>query len=415
METIERNAYRLLLNNAKYGIDRDGREYFYVCPAPSRYPHQWFWDSCFHAIVMRHFDIELAKKEILSLVSVIQPDGFLPHTIFRENAFIANRINRLVFSTDRFSRIIQSPVLPITVEKIFEIDHDEKFLNFILPIVKKYYLWLQNKRDLDKDGLISSIHAFEVVDGEPSFDYVYGLKKPTKTNILFFQIKTLLDCKKFDFDARRIREKGQFIVKSRLVNCVYAQGLRSLSRLSKIAGKRKDVTYFKRLAEKVEQAIISKFYDKESKAFYNTYSKEDKQIPVLTVSSLMPVILDNIPKNILQPLIETHLLNPEEFWLPYPIPCVAKSEPQFNVEDTWPLWRGPTWINTNWFIVKGLQKHGYHEIADEITQKTKKMILTSGFWEFYNPFTGKGMRTENHGWSTLVVDMLKDDSSKSLI
>jgi len=70
------------------------------------------------------------------------------------------------------------------------------------------------------------------------------------------------------------------------------------------------------------------------------------------------------------------------------------------------LWRGATWINANWFVVKGLQKHGYSDIADEIIEKMCKMITKYGFREYYNPETGLGYRRKNFGWSTLIIDLL---------
>ena len=30
------------------------------------YPFQWFWDSCFHAVALSHFDAERARSEVLA-------------------------------------------------------------------------------------------------------------------------------------------------------------------------------------------------------------------------------------------------------------------------------------------------------------------------------------------------------------
>ena len=129
---------------------------------------------------------------------------------------------------------------------------------------------------------------------------------------------------------------------------------------------------------------------------------------VITVISLMPLILDNIEKYKVDNLITRHLLNPQELWLPYPIPSVARSEhsfdPIYKGQDY--LWKGPTWINTNWFIVQGLLKHGYKEIACELIKRTVELVSRSGFREFYNPWTGEGYGATDFGWSTLVVDLL---------
>ena len=36
--------------------ERNGVPYSYTRPSPTRYPWQWYWDSCFAAIVWRRFD-----------------------------------------------------------------------------------------------------------------------------------------------------------------------------------------------------------------------------------------------------------------------------------------------------------------------------------------------------------------------
>jgi len=119
------------------------------------------------------------------------------------------------------------------------------------------------------------------------------------------------------------------------------------------------------------------------------------------------VILENLSSEAAKTIIEKHLLNPKEFWLPYPIPSVPKDNPEFDPKGMRLLWRGPTWININWFVHKALKKWGYNNEAEELLEKTVGMILSSGFREFYNPFTGEGLRSKNYGWSTLVVDMLE--------
>lgn len=63
-------------------------------------------------------------------------------------------------------------------------------------------------------------------------------------------------------------------------------------------------------------------------------------------------------------------------------------------------------MNTNWFIMKGLQRWGYAEPARVIAQRSADLVLKSGFREYYNPLTGEGYGAENFGWSTLIVDMV---------
>jgi glycogen debranching enzyme len=128
----------------------------------------------------------------------------------------------------------------------------------------------------------------------------------------------------------------------------------------------------------------------------------------------MPLILD-IDKKYVKPLVEEHLLNNKEFYLAYPIPTVARSEPSFlpapPVIAREPIiWRGPTWINTNWYLIKGLQRHGYDQEAQKLIERTVDLVKQSGFREFFNPYTGEGYGAKSFSWSTLVVDLLLEQN-----
>ena len=46
-----------------------GRRYAYSEPSPGRYPWQWYWDSCFAAIVRGRYDRERARAELQSLLA----------------------------------------------------------------------------------------------------------------------------------------------------------------------------------------------------------------------------------------------------------------------------------------------------------------------------------------------------------
>ena len=47
----------------------------YTEPSPGRYPWQWYWDSCFAAIVWRRFEPRRARVE---LESAIGDSGYTP-------------------------------------------------------------------------------------------------------------------------------------------------------------------------------------------------------------------------------------------------------------------------------------------------------------------------------------------------
>jgi hypothetical protein len=73
-------AERVLRSNWRSGRRPDGTPYAFTCPAPRKYVHQWYWDSCFHAIAWRGIDPERAREELRTLVRAMTPEGLVPHT-----------------------------------------------------------------------------------------------------------------------------------------------------------------------------------------------------------------------------------------------------------------------------------------------------------------------------------------------
>jgi glycogen debranching enzyme len=160
-------------------------------------------------------------------------------------------------------------------------------------------------------------------------------------------------------------------------------------------------------ADAVERAIVHLCWDEASGTFFDRALPGHLPLTVNTISSLFPLILERLPRDKLDRLVEEHLLNEDRFWLPCPLPSVSRREAQFNPCGRWLLWRGPTWMNTNWFLAQGLRKHGYSDVAAELASRSVELVERSGFREYYNPLTGKGMGQRDFGWSTLVTDMMQ--------
>lgn len=401
---LREEAKKLLLKN--YSLT--GSQY--IAPDSSRYhTDQWLWDSCFHAIVCAELGMkDLAKNEIERLLPWQSEDGWIPHQIYKKQHLkwpTPSNLERLFYKNESrkfHSSITQPPVMAQAVEAI----DDQEWTQKILPKLIKFYLYFIQKRDPDMDGLISICHPCEARDTAPDFDFRRDFNI---IGFFFSLLKLERQYKKLDWDITEIWRKNLFNVEDLMFNCIWIDGLRSLSRLIMACGyERKSAEYIKNLADMSEAAIYKLCWDEKDRVLRNLDS-QNRQIKQLTISNLFPLILDNIPETMSKALIE-HLQNPEEFWTPHPIPSVAKNNPAFDPDSGFYCnWRGPTWINMNWFIVRGLVKHGYHDIAGEIAEKTREMIEREGFREFYNPLTGKGLRnsTKGFGWSTLVITFPK--------
>ena len=409
------DAKSVLYGNLKTGYSRWAAvEFKYVSPSSNHYPHQWFWDSCFHAIVLRHYDLYLAKNEIRGLLRVQESDGFIPHMIFwsRQSQFVPwFTLESKLSLAPKTSQLIQPPLLAEAVESIFNKEKDHEFLFEVLPSLVNFYRWLAENRDPDDDGLISIIAPYESgMDQSPSFDEIIGANRNSAASVALSGRKVTFKNMKRGYNLDKIFTSDYFNVEDVMVNSIYIKNLQVLSKLLPEIDDEKSARYFFTLANKAKKSLIDKCYDRNTGFFFDIYSAEEIKSKVLTVKGLVPLILD-LPKTIVDDLIKKHLLNEKEFWLPFPVPSVSKSEPSFQSKpETFlnlsNIWRGSTWMNMNWYIVKGLQKHGYNREAEKIINKSIDLVRQNGYREFFDPLNGEGQGQKNFSWSTILVDMI---------
>ena len=405
-EALEKGARQILLTNLRQGVaEWNGQEYSFVCPSLTGYPFQWFWDSCFHAIALLHLDPEQAKAELRTLMSGALPNGFMPHIIFWEMEKQRDFLSRnIVGQTDpHYSSTMQPPIIAYAVERVYQATGDEEFKAMALPVLVNFYRWLRDTRDPDNDGLIAVIQPEEAgTDCSPKYDEALGLGELSNQGFVSALRKIYQAYEPLRGDDQKILSADLFHFEDVLVNSIYVMGMRSLVRL---LGDSTESAEFNCEAKRTLDALLEKCWDEEVGAFFDLSGTAEKPVRVVTISSLMPLILEDLPRPIVERLVNDWLSSPDHFWTPYPLPSVPASNPKFMPGNPHGfIWRGPSWINTNWFLYHALLNHGYKELADIIATKSIECVEKSGFREYYNPYTAEGLGAKDFGWSTLILD-----------
>ncbi len=69
------------------------------------------------------------------------------------------------------------------------------------------------------------------------------------------------------------------------------------------------------------------------------------------------------------------------------------------------FWRGPTWLNTSYFTIRGLYEYGYKDLALDLTENVLAWCEKNkgSIREYYNSKTGKGLGAKNFGWSAAFL------------
>ena len=410
---VAAEARRVLASNRRKGVSEwEGKRFDFVCPSPTHYPFQWFWDSGFHAIALLHVDSDLAKQELRCLMQGAQPDGFIGHMLLWEKSRdpgwrMPDYSIRLAH--DFYTATVQPPVVARAVERIFEATGDAAFVREIFPPIARFFEWLARVRDQDGDGLVAIIQPDESgLDASPQYDEAMGIPShpPSETLPALRRSMQRLFRAYEDLPMEDQPRIDLFLFEDVMMNAIYADGLRALARLARAVGAPGADEYDRRYRRTLD-ALMAKCWDEARGVFWDLSGIREERVAVLTFTALFPLILPDLDGRIATRLVNDHLLNEKEFWLRYPIPSVAASEPSFD--PAWltrTTWRGPTWVNVNWYLYWGLRQHGFADVAGELARRTIAMQAIGGVREFYDPRTAAGQGATDFGWSCLTLDLI---------
>jgi hypothetical protein len=195
--------------------------------------------------------------------------------------------------------------------------------------------------------------------------------------------------------------------------CELYRELQAMKVIAKELGKKEDATMYARHSATLAKQVNEVFWDEKDGFYYDRNEKTSKQIKVKSVAGFFPLWAGIASRKQAERLVQNHLLNPNEFWLRYPIATYAKTESDFyeGSKTGECNWRGPAWIPTNYIIFHGLVQYGYERVARELTTKTIQMVLNENdvTREYYNSDTGKGNGMNPFwGWSSLAYVMPVD-------
>jgi len=398
-------AERVLRANWREGLRRDGRHYAYTCPSPRRYKHQWYWDSCFHAIAWSRVDPARGREELRTLLRAGRDDGHVPHTAFWD---APARWRRAPFyGTERWrgdlaTASIQTPLLAFAWERVAALSPDDPgFATEALGALERHHRWLEHQRDPDGDGLLTILLPDESgLDDSPKYDAVFGWMAHYRPGYF-----ALVDrCRRLRWDGPAIIDRYDHHVEDVLVNVAWALSLRALSRLR----DEDDDGEWAVRAQRTERALVERCWDEERGLFLDLAGRDERPVTVSTWSSLAPLALgDAVPEDMRRRLVEEHVLDPRRYGAAFGIPSVSMEEPSFNPRwDRFRTWRGPSWVNTAWLLAPGIEALGYEDAARRIVESLARAADRDGLREYYHPHTGAGQGARDFGWSTLLADLL---------
>ena len=425
MGGVARERYERMRDSVRALYDRNrqrghaawcGYDYDFVCPSMGTYPFQWFWDSCFHTVALAHFDAERARSEVRSLLKNAQPDGFVAHVTFWQREAFEEMLKTysIAYRTPYLSDCIQPPVLAEAVQAAARGEGGRAFLEEVLPRVRRYYDWLDRVRDPDRDGLIATLQPDESgLDHTPKYDAYLGITGTLLEDFTAAWERLAGPYTTVGRDPEKMFALDRFVCEDVLVNTIYGENQRVLGDLLESVGDAAGASAMRARAAHTTEGLVSKCYDVEAGLFFDLAGRREERLRVNTVSSLMPLALPDLPAKVAERIVG-HLTDEREYAAPFPVPSVAMNEPSYapGVVGTKLVWRGPTWMNTNWYLARGLRRHGRADIARHVEDRSAALVERDGFREYYHPTTGEGNGARDFSWTGVVVDLLASSATE---
>lgn len=436
------DGQRNLIEDAK-AVLADNDRGQYTVPAEGLYPHQWLWDSCFVAIGLRHVDVDRAKTEVLSLLRGQWHNGMLPNMIFAEGTDAASKniwksqLNPNSPDDVSTSGITQPPMLAEAIVKVGEkLKKAERraWYKQTYPALLAYHTWLYDERDPHSEGLTIQIHPWETgLDNTPPWMqemhehqlayWIRGVKTlrlGPLLNLLRNDTKRIPAAQRIDIiDAlglfstqRRLRRKGYnidkilrhslFSIEDLTFNSILIRANQHLVSIAESLNEELP----EGLKERMERTVkaLDQLWDEYSGQYYSRNFVTHGFLKQSTIATLMPLYAGTLNKTRANHLVRL-LENQHSFGSTYPVPTVPVSSPLFDPDG---YWQGPTWINTNWLIIDGLQRMGFSDHAEALRLSTLDLVKHNGFYEYFNPQTGEPAGAPNFSWTAaLALDLAK--------
>ena len=409
-------AKKTLLGNRRRG---------YTLPTNNKlYPAQWNWDSGFIALGYSYFNLNFALREINTLLDGQWRDGMVPHILFHNTKtnYYPNYTAWNCGNKIHSSGITQPPILATILKEILSKNKINKtqLLNIkkIIKKIKKFHEWFIKFRDPKKTGLVSILHPWESgYDNSPLWDDPMNKVKIEK-NIKYKRADNKVvnpDFRPLDIDydryvtiknnLRKLKYNPKKVYKSSIFNVVdvgfnsiFLKANKDLVTLLDTFGfnKTKIDNYIK-----VTEKNFLKLYDKKRKTFFSKDIKNNKKIYIPSITNYFLLFADfnndKINKRLIQNL-KKHNLKEKYFFS-----SIKSNHKSFEEKR---YWRGPVWINCNWFIYKGL-KNKDRLFSDKIKNKTIQILEKKGFFEYFSCKSGQPMGAKNFSWSAALYLDLK--------
>jgi hypothetical protein len=302
----------------------------------------------------------------------------------------------------------------------------KEFLGYAFRKLKAWHEYLYRDRDPRGEGLVYIRHPWESgMDNSPMWDQILqrmhlqaeqipeykradintvsAQDRPTSAayDRFAYLVKFFADR---GYDEDRIRKDCPFLVQDVLFNALLCQAEKDLAQIARVLGE--DSSPLEERAQKTAHAINEKLWDEQHGIYLDFDLASGRLLQVYVTPNFVP-LYSGIPgeeraRRMVESLQNTGFGLSDENVMPVP----SYDRYGFAFLPT-QYWRGPIWVNINWFLMRGLKRYGYEEQAERLGETIISLCRDQGFYEYYDPTTGFGHGSDLFSWTAaLFLDVV---------
>jgi len=340
----------------------------YTVPNAKVYPHQWLWDSCFHAIIWAHLgEGDRALAELRNVFAHQADDGFVPHmTYWGQPDLHADFWGRRWTSC-----ITQPPMYGHAIAELVRLGIDVEPELFERAHAGLTFFW--TKRAVHRRGYVL-VHPWESgCDDSPTWDFLYpgGRWDPATAHEL----------------------KGE---------CVRAIRFDPVTG-SPIGSDRCEVV------SEAFSALVSFNAAELATVWLGDVSREQRPLPPERPNARRSDMGQTLERRLnvlsgssrIDELFEP-IMNPLAFGGECGPAQVHRDARTFDPRT---YWRGPAWPQLTYLFWVAARRHGHAQAERYLREAAIRGAVRSGFAEYWHPDTGEGFGAAPQSWAGLVAVM----------
>ena len=339
----------------------------FCVPNQETYPHQWLWDSCFHALVWSALGSDRGVTEVQSCLARQRDDGFVPHMIYWQQP----DLDREFWGQPETSTITQPPMYGHALAELARAG--QPISNELLERARR---GLQHLFDRPRTaaGLVPVFHPWETgCDDSARWDALVPAGPGSRVE----RWRTV----KSDLVTGIAAGRQDFVVGSIGFNALVAWNAVELASIT--PGSSDDLVD---AAADLSAAVVDRWVGDR------WVDDGPMSGDVRTLDAMAALLVDPRPEGF------DALVNPDAFGAPFGPRGAHRDEPSYEPDV---YWRGPAWPQLSYLLMVAAHRAGVVAVSAELADQLVAGARQSQLAEFWNPETGQGLGAMPQSWAGL--------------